>query len=41
MDGYANDNGLIKVFIFRNKSLRYLEIWNDFDDNIVTQFYAF
>ncbi|UAY53242.1 recombination protein NinG [Ferruginibacter albus] len=42
IDGFVDSSEIIKIFIFRNKALRYLETWFDYEmEDLSVKFYAF
>lgn len=39
--GYKDSGGDIKRLIFRNKTLKHLEVWNVYEDQISTEYFRF
>ena len=41
INGYTDENGKIIRLVFRNATLRYLEVWDDYGSEINEMFYKF
>jgi len=41
IDGYVDNIGNFKILVFRCNSLRFLNVWNEFENDIIEEFYTF